>query len=389
MSIVRLFPTKLEDFERSRFRLSPGDIEKFALLRVERKIMPGKRGVKKSIVRVSSKKNARPSPICAKKGFLTDYGRALVVVLRRDGSSLNEIARDLHLHKSSVCRVLAKENQLAATPLGRPKKNLSARRMEVKKLAKKCSSRAEIGEHLRRRDISVSVRTVGRDLESLGMRFYRAGPAPKLTPEKKLARVAWCRKVLRGALPVVIYSDEKYFDACVKRGKYLKKGTPKDMRPKVEKEKFCKNKVMCWGAIGPGFRKLVFTLPGGRINAEKYQNVLKKSFIPFYKRQAKKGKKFVFMQDGASAHTAKSTMLLLKKNNVEVLPWPSDSPDVNCMENMWALTEKQKGKVAGKNLEDVVQKAFDAVPQSVVDSLLNSFKSRLQKVIKAEGAYIQ
>ncbi len=44
---------------------------------------------------------------------------------------------------------------------------------------------------------------------------------------------------------------------------------------------------------------------------------------------------FIFQQDLAPAHTAKSTKSWLNDHGVGVLDWPANSPDLNPKENLW------------------------------------------------------
>ena len=41
------------------------------------------------------------------------------------------------------------------------------------------------------------------------------------------------------------------------------------------------------------------------------------------------------MQDGASIHRSKETLLWLRQNGIKTLNWPLSSLDLNCDEYMW------------------------------------------------------
>ena len=93
--------------------------------------------------------------------------------------------------------------------------------------------------------------------------------------------------------------------------------------------------IMVWAGItSTGKTDLIFILPGTRINARYYQEeIVKKVIIPFKPR--------IFQQDGAPAHSAKSTISLLNRSFSKVRCkgiWPPYSPDLNPMDYaVWGI----------------------------------------------------
>lgn len=61
--------------------------------------------------------------------------------------------------------------------------------------------------------------------------------------------------------------------------------------------------------------------------------VLYKAFLPDILRPGD-----IFMQDNAPVHTARLVRDALEQIDINVIDWPPYSPDLNPIENLWALT---------------------------------------------------
>ena len=96
--------------------------------------------------------------------------------------------------------------------------------------------------------------------------------------------------------------------------------------------KFGGGGVMVWGAIARD-RKFPLVRIRGTLNADQYIIQVLCPFLPCLPRATRK--RLVFMQDSASCHTAAATTHFLRENNVDVYEyWPSNSPDLNPIENI-------------------------------------------------------
>ena len=108
---------------------------------------------------------------------------------------------------------------------------------------------------------------------------------------------------------------------------------------------------MVWAGISYYGKTLLVFIDNqrGGVTARRYVDEVLRPVVIQYLRQISG---FTLQQGNARPHTARITMNSFAQNNVDVLPWPSMSPDLNPIEHVWAF---MKRKLHDNDLQNVQQ----------------------------------
>ena len=95
----------------------------------------------------------------------------------------------------------------------------------------------------------------------------------------------------------------------------------------------------------------------------------------------------IFQQDNAPVHMSKIISNFILKNERKVLEWPTYSPDLNSIENLWAILKQRLRKQTffWENLEENVYEIWNEINPDVVRTLYENYTNRLLDVKKAKG----
>lgn len=99
---------------------------------------------------------------------------------------------------------------------------------------------------------------------------------------------------------------------------------------------------------------------------------------------------FLPLQDNCPAHSSAIVRECFQQNNINVLPWPAKSPDINVIEYIWArmTTNLYSHGYRPRNAEVLWQNVleqWDDLPLEYVRNLINDVPNRLQAVIDNDG----
>lgn len=242
---------------------------------------------------------------------------------------------------------------------------------------------------------NTSADTIRRVLHSEGLHHRRHAVKPLLTESHKRARLEFALKYLDFDWSNVIFTDEKTFKSS-QHGRlslWRRNNTRYNDNHVVPNMESGRITVNMWGWMSAADPGELVKLPS-RANSVHYVEMLEDTMLPTVRNVYAEEELPVitFVQDNCPIHRSRSVREWFgQHNNIRVIPWPSRSPDLNPIENLWGIIVQRwdhQNERTPNALEEHCSKIWDSIRGSnLCQNLIDSMRSRMQAVIKQRGGY--
>lgn len=149
--------------------------------------------------------------------------------------------------------------------------------------------------------------------------------------------------------------------------------------------------VMVWGAItSHGVGELLFI--DGIMDSKVFLHTLKLGLMRTCRRFGLSPPDIILQQDNDPKHTSKMTRQWLTEHHLRVMDWPSCSPDMNPIENVWAHIKRRLYARISKpsniqELKAAILEEWYSTPVEYVQTLYNGMPRRVGALKRAKGLF--
>ena len=318
--------------------------------------------------------------------------RKEVILNMESGLSQREVARKLKISRGAVeglwKKYVTHGNVKNRKKCGRPRKTTDREERLLVKMSKqepKSTAPRLMAQWSSEKTVSVS--TVKRILCKYGLFGRQACRKPVLNNNQIKRRLEWCKAysklddkfwdsvIYTDECRIEMYSNKKQIVRRPVNSRYLTKYTTKTWKHGYKS-------LMIWGAIKSDGSRMLIKCPN-ILNSMEYQSVLERGLLPVYESGN------VFQQDGAPCHTSKSTIDFIEKSQICLLSdWPSQSPDLNIIEPLWAILKRNVAQHHCNTVDELWSTCYhewSSISDETIKRLYKSIHNRLNEVMRNKG----
>ncbi|XP_065662882.1 transposable element Tc1 transposase-like isoform X2 [Hydra vulgaris] len=325
--------------------------------------------------------------------------RNLAVNLVNQGKTYHQVQQETGIPHNTVSDIMKKYNliETTATKEGQGRKKKTSKSfdrnliIQVKKnrfiSAQKLAEQAEENY-----GIKLSHQTIRNRIQDQGFQGRLVHNKPYLSKKHMKRRLEFAQNFKKMPLSFwkkILWSDESKFNLKSSDGaqKVWRKAREAYKLSCVSGTvKYGGGNVMVWGSMAwKGVGKLQFI--DSIMDQEQYRNMLKQN-LKSSARKLRLGSDFAFQQDNDPKHSATKTKEWFAENNVEVLEWPAQSPDLNPIKHLWEILGRKIGGWSFSkkdNLKVAIKEAWEKIQPEEIKYLVESMPRRLEAVTQAKG----
>ncbi|KAG2468185.1 TCB1 transposase, partial [Polypterus senegalus] len=325
--------------------------------------------------------------------------RDRIVSRHKSGEGYRKISAALKVPTSTVASIICKWKKFETTRTlpraGRPSKlSDQGRRALVSEVTKNPMftlsepQRSSVvkGEPSRRTTISAAI-------HQSGLYGRVAKRKPLLSKRQMAACLEFAKRHLKDSQTMrnkILWFDEtkiELFGVNARHHVWRKPGTAHHQANTILTVKHGGGSIMLWGCFSAAGTGRLVTIKG-KMTAAMYRDILGENLL-HSTLDLRLGRRFIFQQDNDPKHTAKISKEWLQDNSVNVLEWPSQSPELNPIEHLWKDLKMAVYRLFPSNLMELERCCKEECVKLAKDrcaKLVASYSKRLEAVIAAKGA---
>lgn len=327
-----------------------------------------------------------------------------IISLLQTGKSNRQVASETQLSHTIINRIARKHvTDREKNKGGRPELlNKTEKRYCVQQINRGGQENAVQVAKVLENDIQkrVSPQTVRRALKLSGLDSIEKQKKPMLRKANVVSRLNWAKAHRNWTINDwrrVVWSDETKINRFNSDGRtwaWIRDNEEIQPRHVKQTVKHGGGSIMIWSCIsasGVGWMCKI----EGTMNKELYLEILRdeldKSVDDISQKLSLNRSQVIFQQDNDPKHSSKQVQEYLQQQDYDVMDWPSQSPDLNPIEHMWALLKRKLNDypTAPKGINELFERVTD-IWYNVITindclAVIDSMPSRCEAVIKSKG----
>jgi len=234
---------------------------------------------------------------------------------------------------------------------------------------------------------NITTRTMQKALKEMKYNYLAVQKSPFITENQKENRIIFAEENIERSWDDVIFVDECSFQThSSPQMAYHKEGSERlsNMIPKHPA------KLHVFGGISERGQTDLFIFEEN-LDGAFYVEILQDTLLPSTRRLFGRDTWYL-CQDDDPKHVSKLVKDCYCRRKINLVGnWPSASPDLNPIENIWSLMKAYVGRrlpVTINELRLSIQDAWDDIPLETIQKTIRSLPTRLRSVIEKNGEKI-